>query len=55
MITPEQKKKLAEIGKQVRELFPNMYGSVRFNLCPTRELTNINITIETSLKLEPAR
>lgn len=56
-MTPEQKKKLTDIGRQVRELFPDMYGSVRFNLKPGRKESNVNIAdtieVEQSLKLNP--
>lgn len=58
-MTPEQKKRLAEIGKQVRELFPDMYGWVRFNLNPSRKSVNVNVAdtieVEQSLKLDPNR
>lgn len=58
-MTPEQKKQLAEIGKKVRELFPDMYGWVRFNLNPSRKSVNVNIAdtieVEQSLKLDPNR
>lgn len=58
-MTPEQKSKLSDIGKEVRELFPDMYGSVRFNLKPNRKETNVNIAdtieVEQSLRLNPNR
>ena len=58
-MTPEQKQKLAEIGKQVRDLFPDMYGSVRFNLKPGRKESNVNVAdtieVEQSLKLSSNR
>lgn len=58
-MTPEQKKELAKIGVKVREIFPDMYGSVRFNLKPGRKESNVNVAdtieVEQSLKLNPNR
>jgi hypothetical protein len=52
-MTQEQEKALAEIGEQIKGLFPNMYGSIRFNLAPGRKEVNVNtsIVIEESHKL----
>ncbi len=56
-MTPEQKTKLAELSRKVREMFPDMYGSIRFNLKPDRKETNVNVAdtieVEQSLKLNP--
>ena len=38
----EQDEKLAEIGRQIQKLLPDMFGSVRFNLRPGRDYVNIN-------------
>lgn len=50
-MTKEQERKLAEIGAQIAELFPDIYGSVRFNLSPNRK--DVNINIEYSMILKP--
>ncbi len=42
-MTKEQLEKLHVIGKQIQEICPNMYGSIRFNLKPARKNTNINV------------
>ena len=42
-MTSEQDKKLAEIGRQIQNLLPEMFGSVRFNLKPGRDYVNINL------------
>lgn len=49
-LTDEQDKKLAEIGIQLQELFPNMYGNVffRYNLIPGRKDVNMNYGFERS-------
>ncbi len=56
-MTPEQDKKLAEIGKQIADLFPDMYGKVyfQFNLKPGREDVNMNYGVEMSKILKPKR
>lgn len=58
-MTSEQKRRLTKIGEQVRELFPDMYGWVRFNLNPSRKSVNVNVAdtieVEQSLKLSPNR
>ncbi len=43
ILTPEQTKKVKEIDKELKEMFPNFYGSVRFNLTPQTKKLNINI------------
>lgn len=55
--TPEQDKKLAEIGKQISDLFPDMYGKVyfRFNIKPDRADINMNYGVEMSKILKPNR
>lgn len=54
-MTPEQDKKLAEIGKQIAALLPEMYGKVyfQFNLRPGREGVNMNYGVEMSKILKP--
>ncbi len=49
-MTPEQDKKLAEIGVQIQKLFPGMYGKVffKFNLIPGRKDVNFNYGVEES-------
>lgn len=49
-MTKEQDKKLAEIGKQIQDIFPDMYGKVyfRFNLIPGRKDVNMNYGVEES-------
>ena len=49
-MTPEQDKKLAEIGEQIFKIFPKMYGKVffRFNLIPGRKDVNFNYGVEES-------
>lgn len=42
-MTTEDKKKLIKACKLVKEVFPDMYGNVRFNLHPEREKVNCNI------------
>ena len=42
-MTKEQLDKLRAISKRVREICPDMYGSIKFNLNPTRDYSNINI------------
>lgn len=39
----EDKKKLIKACKLVKDVFPNMYGNVKFNLNPERQKVNINI------------
>ena len=41
-MTEEQLEKLYVIGKQIQEICPDMYGSVKFNLHPDRESVNVN-------------
>jgi hypothetical protein len=43
MSKQERDRRLAELGKQVKALFPDMFGSVRFNLNPRKDTTNVNI------------
>ena len=56
-MTPDQKKQVARIGEELKEIFPDFYGSIKFNLTPKRSGTNINlssdINIEQSMKLNP--
>lgn len=49
-MTPEQAKKLAEIGEQLQKMFPDMYGNVyfRYNLIPGRKDVNMNYGVEES-------
>lgn len=42
-MTKEQLEKLNAIGRQIQEICPQMYGSIRFNLQPARKNTNINV------------
>lgn len=49
-MTSEQKKQVARIGKELKALFPDFYGSLRFNLNPTRN--DVNVNIEQSMKLK---
>ena len=43
-MTEEQKKKLVEIGKEVKTVFStDFHGSVRFNLHPNKRSVNMNI------------
>jgi len=55
-MTNEQREKLTEIGKQIREVFPDVIGNVfcRFNLHPDRKDVNMNIGFEQSIILKPA-
>lgn len=50
MITLEEKKQLAEIGKKIYRIFPNMFGNIffRFNLKPGRKDVNMNYGFEGS-------
>lgn len=52
--TCEQDVKLAEIGEQIRRLFPDMYGKVyfQFNLKPGQKCVNMNYGVEMSKILE---
>ena len=34
IVTPEQTKRLKEMDRELKEMFPVFYGSVRFNLNP---------------------
>jgi hypothetical protein len=43
-MTPEQKKEVKKIGKQLQDIFPDMFGNIRFNLAPGRKEVNANIT-----------
>ena len=47
-MTREQLEKLHTIGKQIQEICPNMYGSIKFNLKPGRDSVNVNFVIEES-------
>ena len=47
-MTKEQLEKLYIIGKQIQEICPDVYGSVKFNLRPGRESVNINLVVEES-------
>ena len=40
----QQKQRLKEIHKEIRSMFPESYGSVRFNLHPQRSGLNMNIS-----------
>lgn len=50
-MTPEQKKKLIQACKLIKQVFPDMSGGVRFNLHPERQKVNINI--EHSVIIDP--
>lgn len=50
-MTQVQERALTEIGEQIKGLFPDMYGSIRFNLAPGRKEVNVNI--EESKKFHP--
>jgi len=55
-MTVEQEKEVIKIGQKLQEIFPKMYGSIRFNLKPGREVVNINreiIIFEESKRFEP--
>ncbi len=41
--TPEQDKALKRMNRELRDLFPKFYGSVRFNLNPKINKFNINV------------
>jgi hypothetical protein len=41
-MTEEQYEKLRVIGKQIQEICPETYGSIRFNLKPGRDSVNVN-------------
>lgn len=41
--TPEQDKKLKIMDKELRGMFPDFFGSVRFNLNPKVKKFNINV------------
>lgn len=42
-MTAEDKKKIVQACKLVREVFPDMSGNVKFNLAKGREKVNMNI------------
>ncbi len=42
-MTQEQLDKLYIIGEKIKEICPEMWGSIRFNLEPGRKLVKINI------------
>lgn len=42
-MTAEDKKKLIQACKLVREVFPDMSGNVKFNLAKGREKVNMNV------------
>lgn len=44
MMIPEQKKEVKKIDKKLKELFPDFYGSIKFNLTPNSKKMNINVT-----------
>ena len=48
-MTDDQKNKLLQINELLRMMFPDLHGSVRFNLQPERKEVNVNI--EQSVKL----
>ena len=49
-MTDEQKDNLAKAGQLVKEAFPQMYGSVKFNLSPNQK--KIKVKYEEDLQLE---
>ena len=53
--TPEQKKSLARIGREIMDMFPDVYGKIwfNFNLKPGRKEVNVNIGNEFSMKIKP--
>lgn len=42
-MTPEQEVVVKKAHKMLREAFPKFYGSIRFNLKPGKNQTNVNI------------
>lgn len=50
-MTAEDKKKLIQAYKLVKEVYPDMTGNVRFNLHSEREKVNCNI--EYSIMIDP--
>lgn len=50
-MTAENKKKLIQACKLVKEVFPDMCGNVRFNLAKGREKVNMNV--EYSVIIQP--
>ena len=49
-MTDDQEKKLLQIGKLLQLMFPDMHGSVRFNLIPGQK--DVNINIEQSIRVK---
>ena len=43
MMTPVQKKKVKWIDRELKEIFPDFYGSIRFNLAPPNKKYNVNV------------
>ena len=42
-MTSEDKKKLIQACKLIKEVFPNFCGNINFNLHPEREKVNVNV------------
>ncbi len=43
ILTAEQRKEIESMDRKLKELFPDFYGSVRFNLSPKVKKPNINV------------
>ncbi len=43
ILTDEQNKEIKKMDRRLKELFPDFYGSVRFNLNPKIKICNINV------------
>lgn len=43
-MTKDDKKKLIQACKLVKEVFPNMCGNIRYNLTKERQKVNMNIS-----------
>jgi uncharacterized protein YdhG (YjbR/CyaY superfamily) len=50
-MTPEQRKKMQEIGKQIKDALPDIFGSVSFNL--SKVSRNVKITYNELMQTEP--
>ena len=51
-MTDDQKQKLLQVGKLLQAMYPDMHGSVRFNLQPERKEVNVNIEQSLIIKQE---
>ena len=43
ILTDEQNKEIKKMDRRLKELFPDFFGSVRFNLNPKIKNCNINV------------